>query len=583
MDSATSIESVLACGEQSVEVRHLAIRPELIVIQLGCRAESASCPSCGLLSRRVHSRYMRTITDLPWHGAPVVLRWQMRRFFCDNQRCPRQIFAERLEQVAPRRARTTLRLDETLAAIGVECGGEPGRRLSAELGIRTSGDTILRRVRALLPVEPEEKPSAIGIDDFALRKGHRYGTVVVDHESHRVVDLLPDRSSESTARWLASQPQVQIITRDRSTLYAKAISAANPTAIQVADRFHLHANLREAMVRLLDRHHRDISAAAKTAAAGSTTEAGAEVETLVPPALPPSSAPASAPPAPDIVPAPALEAMAPDPPRLSKAARLSIERRARRLAKYQKVAELLDSGMSLRAIARQVGMGRDLVSKFLRAGSFPERAKTRRPRAIDGVLGELRQLWDSGIHNARELHRRLRATGFSGSWEMVRRCVAPWRDAVVQAHTPGRKAMRRPAHSKPVRISSDRLSWLLLKPEIEREPAEQKLVEQLLGSCESVRSATDLALQFKQIMPQRQAEPLLGWIERASHGDVAEEIRSFAEGLLRDWPSVKAAVELPWNNGRAEGHVNRIKLIKRKMYGRANFDLLRIRVMARGP
>lgn len=516
-----------------------------------------------------------------------MLRWQVRRFFCDDDQCKQGIFAERLEPLAPRRGRTTRRLDQALGVIGVECGGEPGRRLSAELGIHTSGDTILRRVRAV-PLEPQLAPRVIGIDDFALRKGHRYGTVVVDHESHHVVDLLPDRSSESTARWLASQPQVELVTRDRSTLYAKGISASNPKAIQVADRFHLHANLRDALVRLLDRHHREINAAAKTAAEMATTSEDST----------PSKADiATAPPATEhgevmgvrvesdglVRENEPLVPVVSDPARLSKAARLSMDRRARRLARYQKVIELQDSGMSLRAVARQLSMGRDLVAKFLRAGSFPERAKTRRPRGINRVADELRGLWDSGIHNARELHRKLRATGFTGSYEMVHRQVAPWRDAVIQSHTPGRNARLRLVGSKPVRISSDRLSWLLLQSQLEREPGEEKLIQQLLGTCEPVRTACELALQFKQIMPAGQSEPLRQWIERASGAKVAMEIRSFAEGLERDWPSVKAAIELPWSNGRAEGHVNRIKLIKRKMYGRANFDLLRIRVMARGP
>jgi transposase len=243
------------------------------------------------------------------------------------------------------------------------------------LGILTSGDTILRQVRAI-PLRVELKPHTIGIDDFALRKGHRYGTVVVDHESHRVVDLLPERSSESTARWLLSQPQVQVITRDRSSLYAKGITTANPDAIQVADRFHLHANLREALVRLLDRHHREISAAAKTVI-HSTPKAPEQ------PMIPP---PAEVNTLPKELPAPAADTS--DPPCMSKAMQLSTERRARRLARYEQVIQLKSSGMSLRAISRKLGMGRDLVTRFLRAGSFPERAKTRRPRTllIDCVL-----------------------------------------------------------------------------------------------------------------------------------------------------------------------------------------------------
>jgi transposase len=572
MESATSIEAVLACGEQSVEVRHLAIRPDMIVIQLGRHGESARCPSCGSASHRVQSRYMRTIADLPWRGTPVILRWEVRRFFCDDNQCAQMIFAERLEPLAPRRGRTTRRLDDALATIGVECGGEPGCRLSAELGIHTSGDTILRRVRTL-PLEQKLTPRVIGIDDFALRKGHRYGTVIVDHESHRVVDLLPDRSSESTAHWLEAQPQVELVTRDRSTLYAKGISTSNPDAIQVADRFHLHANLREALVRLLDRHHAQISAAAKVAAENAKTSE--ESTPTGEEAIQADVAQAEY--------ATALIINEPGPATLSKAARLSLERRERRLEKYQKVIALQDRGLSLRAIAQQLGMGRDSVTKFLRAGSFPERARTRRPRGINPVADQLRRLWDSGIHNATELHHKLRATGFTGSYEMVRRQVAPWRDAVTQSRTPGRNPRPRPIGSKPLRISSDRLSWLLLQNELQREPGEEELIQQLLGACEPVRTACDLVLQFKQIMPAGQSEPLRQWIGRARGAEIAMEIRSFAEGLERDWPSVKAAVELPWSNGRAEGHVNRIKLIKRKMYGRANFDLLRIRVMARGP
>ena len=555
-----------------VAVERLRIEPTRVLLELRCTETTAVCPACQVPSHRIHSRYVRILRDLPWRGTPVVIELQTRRFFCDNPECRRCIFSEQLSGLAARRGRTTPRLNQALAAIGLECGGEPGARLSRELGIVGSADTILRRLRAL-PLNIDVHPRCIGIDDFAFRRGQRYGTVVVDHESHRVVELLPQRTSESTARWLVLQPQVQIVTRDRSALYAKGITAANPEAIQVADRFHLHANLREALMRLLDRHHRDIAAAVATAAEkpvgadlGSTASNASEL---------PTPGPVT----------PAVEFTMPaavpgDVPQVSKAVRLSIERRARRLARYQRVIELRDSGMSLRAIARRLGLGRDSVTRFLRADSFPGRAKTRRRRAVETIAVELRMLWDSGIHNAAELHRRVQARGFTGSWQMVRRCVAPWRDAAVQSHTPGRNARPKPAAAKPTRISSNRLSWLLLKADIEREPSEQRLIDELLGKCEPVRTATGLALQFKQVLPQRESDALLHWAERASRADVAEEMRTFAEGLVRDWPSVKAAAELPWSNGRAEGHVNRIKLIKRKMYGRANFDLLRIRVMA---
>ena len=547
MESAASIEAVLACGHLPLQVLHLAIRPELIVIVLTGRAESASCPSCGCPSHRVHSRYLRTIADLPCFGTPVMLRYQVRRFFCDDLECPQRIFAERLDPVVRRRGRTTARLDRKLASIGLECGGEPGRRLSAGLGIRTSGDTILRRVRRVAP-EAESTPSVIGIDDFALRKGRRYGTVLVDHESHNVVDLLPERSSESTTRWLAARGPVRVVTRDRSNLYARGVSDANPQAIQVADRFHLHANLREALVRLLDRHQPDVRAAAATSLA-------AAVATHADPADS-------------------------DSPPLSNSARRA-QRRARRRATRRQVVELNELGLNISAIARELDMDRGRVRRLLQPGRSPEPAAMRRPRTIDPYAQPLRQLWDSGVHNNRELYRRISAMGFGGSLHMVHRCVAPWRQAATQADTTVPKP--RASDARAVRISSTRLSWLLLSRKIERSPQEQKLIEALLRDCEPVRLATDLSLRFKEILPQRESGPLLTWTQRTTQADVPEEIRSFAQGLLRDWPSVKAAAELPWSNGRVEGHVNRIKLIKRKMYGRANFDLLRIRVMARGP
>ena len=547
MEAAPSIEAVLGCGHLSLQVLHLAIRPELIVIVLAGRAESASCPSCGGPSQRVHSRYMRTITDLPCFGTPVMLRYQVRRFFCDDLDCPQQIFAERLDPIVRRRGRTTTRLDRKLASIGLECGGEPGRRLSAGLGIRTSGETILRRVRrvALTP-EAELTPSVIGIDDFALRKGRRYGTVLVDHESHNVIDLLPERSSESTTRWLAARGPVRVVTRDRSNLYARGISDANPQAIQVADRFHLHANLREALVRLLDRHQPDVRAAAVTSLAAAV-------------AAPPAAADS-------------------DSPALSKSARRA-QRRARRQVTRRQVVELNELGLNISAIARELGMDRGRVRRLLQPG--PEPAAVPRQRTIDPYAQPLRQLWDSGVHNNRELYRRISAMGFGGSLHMVHRCVAPWRQAAIRADATAPKP--RASDARAARVSSTRLSWLLLSRKIERNPQEQKLIEALLRDCEPVRLARDLSLRFKEILPQRQAGPLLTWTDRATQADVPEEIRSFAQGLLRDWPSVKAAAELPWSNGRVEGHVNRIKLIKRKMYGRASFDLLRIRVMARGP
>jgi len=186
----------------------------------------------------------------------------VRRFFCDQPDCCRTLFAEQIDDLARTRAQATPRFNQTLVRIGMEAGGEPGTRLSIKLGIVTSGDTILRRLRSTSLTAPAS-PTVIGVDDFALRKGRIYGTLFVDHRSHRVIDLIPERSSESTARWMGQHPSIEIVTRDRSGLYAKGIRDAHTAAIQVADRWHLLANSRQMLVRLLDRLHREIHAVDK--------------------------------------------------------------------------------------------------------------------------------------------------------------------------------------------------------------------------------------------------------------------------------------------------------------------------------
>jgi transposase len=257
-----------------------------------------------------------------------------------------------------------------------------------------------------------------------------------------------------------------------------------------------------------------------------------------------------------------------------------MNRRAKRLARYERILRLRQSGVGIRAIAKQMGMGRETVKKFLRAGAFPERARTRRSSLIDRYTDELRRLWNSGTRNATELYRQIAVQGFRGSCYLVRRCIAPWREPAQQTHVSGPRSKSKASPAKPTRISSNRLSWLLMKEDIERDACEQKLIDQLLATCDPLRIGIDLAKRFKPALANHQPQDLWAWTQRAMEDGVPAEIRSFAEGLVRDAPSVEAAVKLRWSNGRAEGHVNRIKLIKRKMYGRAKFDLLRIRVLA---
>ena len=213
------------------EDNHLTLRATMT-------AAKAVCPDCHQPSQRIHSGYPRTLADLPWATMPVELRLQVRRFFCDTPVCERTTFTERLPTVAPLYARTTTRLRHSQAATGLALGGSAGARQLARQCMPGSRSTVLRRVRSL-PSPASPPPHVVGIDDWAWRKGHRYGTIVVDLERGCPIDVLEDRLADTVADWLRAHPEVQIVARDRAEAYASGIRQGAPEATQVADRFHL--------------------------------------------------------------------------------------------------------------------------------------------------------------------------------------------------------------------------------------------------------------------------------------------------------------------------------------------------------
>jgi len=507
-------------------------------------AATACCPACGRRSRRVHGRYTRRIQDEPLGGRPVVVHLRVRRFVCPRRTCPKRTFAEQAPALAKRYARRSAPLEASLERIGVALGGRPGVRLSEALD-RPVGRTTLLRLVCRLPLPAAPPPRVLGVDDWARKRGHTYGTLLVDQERHAVVDLLPERTAEVLAAWLREHPGIEIVCRDRAGAYADGVRRGAPAAIQGADRWHILVNLREALERLLTRKHAAVRAAAGDLAPG-------------PPPAPPR---ATAPGEPDAAPG----------DRLTRAQREQRDRRARRYARYQEVRALHDRGLSARQIARTLGLARRTVRRFLRAEGFPERQPRRPcPTLLTPYEPYLRERWAAGCRNAAQLWREVRARGFTGGYSGLAVRLAAWRAGDGSAQ-PG------PAPAPP-RVSVRQATWLLLRDPDTLDQAEQAYVAALTRRCPEAAQAQELARRFLTLVRERDHAALAPWVEQVEQSDLSD-LRGFAAGLRRDWAAVSAGLELPWSNGQTEGQVNRLKLLKRQMYGRAGFALLRHRFL----
>ncbi|MCA9249999.1 MAG: ISL3 family transposase [Phycisphaerae bacterium] len=526
----------------TLRCRQIKIEPSGVSIVVESLAPRGLCPLCGCPSFREHSRYTRRLGDLPWQGRSVCLLLLARKFFCDSPTCPRRIFTERLPGVAAVHARKTVRLNDSLGCIAFACGGEAGSRLAGRLGMPVSADTLLRTIRRTV-ISPPSALRILGVDDWAGRKGRWYGTLLCDLEKHQPIDLLNDREPDTLAAWLRNHPQVEVIARDRAHCYAEGASIGAPQAMQVADRFHLMQNLRQALVRMLDRHHPQMVLAMRDASSRSPPTKSHEVET-------PNQRRAN---------------------RIPRRPTQSDVRRKRRLERYEQVIELHRQGMSHREIARRLSTHRETVARYIRAGAFPERTPGKHASKTDRFTDYLEKRWKEGCHNAAQLARELTARGFAGSYCSVRRRVAHW-----DRSSHGSSKDSSPSVPPP---SARRSAWLLLTKPIDLDDQDRAFVDALLRRCPDLGVAVRLAHEFAAMVRREGSESLDSWIQRAWDPAVPRELRTLATSLKSDFDAVNAGLTTAWSNGQLEGQVNRLKLIKRKMYGRANFDLLRQRVL----
>jgi transposase len=508
--------------------RHQSLLPPGLVIQrvefdvseisaiARARSASASCPLCGRTSTRIHSRYERCLADLPAHGRRVRIRLVVRRFRCSEAHCQRKIFAERFEEEITRPfARRTARLESIVHHLGLALGGRPGQSLARRLLFPVSKDTLLRVVRSRAP-DWHSTPQVVGIDDWAWKRGHRYGTIVCDLERRRIIDLLPDREVATVQAWLSDRPSIRTISRDRGGGYSQAATRGRPQAIQIADRWHLMENASAAFLTAVRHSLHAIRVG--------------------------------------------LRAGVSDPTALTSVEQRQYEAWCRREAANATIRTLAGQGVSIKGIVRHTGQSRKVVRDVLRGG----RTDVFRPRAssLDPFLGQLEAEWAAGCRSGTELWRRLRASGFPGAL----RVVTEWatrRRADGGATTPRRV----PAARVIVRMMT------LARDQLTK--GESSLMTRIEAIAPALVVARDLTDRFHALIRTRDGDGLDPWIDDADSSLLA----SFASGIRRDRDAICNAIVEPWSNGQTEGQITKLKLVKRQMYGRAKLDLLRARLL----
>jgi transposase len=524
----------------------------IITLVVTTTSEEAECPLCHQRSTQIHSRYVRQIADLPWMGCAVRLQLHVRRFSCSNSECARQIFTERLPSVAAPYARRTTRLSEVLTLIGFALGGEAGKRLASGMSLVTSPATLLRLIRS----QPEEQiptPRVLGVDDFSFCKRKTYGTILLDLERRIPIDLLPDREATTLEKWLKEHAGVEIISRDRGGPYAEGARLGAPEAQQVADRWHLLSNLSETMKGFFLNKKAQLDALVQKPSENLSEQEACQLT-------------------------PWYAGTALSKRQEAKSVRLHQER----VERYHQIHDLSAKKVDPANIARQVGISRQSVYAYLKMKEPPARTRIHRQYKplIDPYKEYLVKRWNEGCRNAQLVYREIKEQGYTGSDQPIARFFAQFRQKKERRKfkqvDPSNETAIKTVPKRPP-TASQVAHWITFK-EDQRLEWQQKYLTQLCEADQEIRAAKELIQEFTSMLRERQGDRLDAWLKKAEESSIAE-LCSFAQSLKRDYDAVKAGLTLVWSQGPVEGHVHRLKLIKRQAYGRASFQTLRKRVL----
>lgn len=536
-------------NEKDYEIDRYWIEDYELIVEAHTKSRFATCPKCQTRSKSIHSRYQRKPRDLPIVNKVLQLKLLVRRFRCDNQDCPQKTFVERLDLVGWYQHKTK-RLTESLHQIGYKLGGAGGAALLSALHMQSSGDTLLRLVKQA-PLKEQPLPKVIGVDDWAFRKGVTYGTIIVDLETRKPIDLLPDRTADTLANWLSKHPQITMVSRDRSSEYARGITKGSPTAQQIADRWHLLLNIRQMTERWTANAHQKLKLLPYSQELVSSLKEKRREPFF-------------------------------DTHKVVDESRKS---RERRIVLYEKIQQLKQDGQDINKISKTLKLHWETARKYYRAESFPERSRgSTRPTIIDPFIPYLYKRLQEGCENGQQLWCEIKLQGYSGSAQQVGRWLSP------------RRSIPSPSSSnKDISSSQAKINQFKKTKTIPRLLGAKHLA--LLISCKPDRLSDEEQLWLKHIFQEPQVEKLYGivqhfieiicdrladkfepWVQDALAINISA-VSSFVGGLKKDYSAIHAALIYPWSNGQVEGQVNRLKLINRQMYGRASFELLKARVL----
>ena len=519
--------SVECCQGLGVLLPHLAgavvdkaeVHGDLVRIWARSRADGAACPRCRAWCIRVHDRYTRRLADAGIGGRRVLTWLRVRVLCCGNGDCGVRTFAEQPGGLAWRYARRTPLAARALTAVAVALAGRAGSALAAVLAVGVSRETLVRMLMAL-PEPAAALTRVLGVDDFSLRKGHTYATVLVDMEAGIPVDVLPGREAATLQAWLREHPGVQVICRDRGTAYAQAARDAAPGAVQVADRWHIWDNLCGHAGRAVARHQDCLAAPAR--------------------------------------PGPGQEQEEPGP-----AAPADLETTIRQ--RHQAVHQLRAAGQTQARAAAALGLSLQLTGRYWRAASADALLAARGPSALDPYKPYLRARWDQGITSIRALFREITALGYPGGYTTT----YAWLGLLKLATPP------RPPAPPPARPAA---RWILADPAA-LDPAGAGALAAIRARCPELDALTGHVTEFAKILTGRHGDRLDAWMTAVDADPGQPDLQSFTTGIRQDYTAVRNGLTLPWNSGLVEGLNTRTKLLKRQMYGRATFPLLRKRIL----